>query len=239
MSLYTTGELAKICGISVRTVQFYDTKDLLKPSQLSEGGRRLYTEEDAARLRLICVLKSLGLTLSCIREILKSPNRDQTMLLLLEEQAKSIQRQAEEKQKQLQTIRLIQDSIRHSERVPMFDICDIELMMNSKKNLRKLHAWMLCIGIGMDLIQIFTLILWILTGNWIPFTIGMLISIVAGILMTWLYYQNTDYICPECHCTFKPKLRRFLFSAHTPKTRKCVCPQCGYHGFCVETYHNK
>ena len=76
MSLYTTGELAKICGISVRTVQFYDTKDLLKPSQLSEGGRRLYTEEDAARLRLICVLKSLGLTLSCIREILKSPNRE-------------------------------------------------------------------------------------------------------------------------------------------------------------------
>ncbi len=41
MLKYTTGELAKLCNVSVRTVQFYDTKNLLKPSEISEGGRRL------------------------------------------------------------------------------------------------------------------------------------------------------------------------------------------------------
>ena len=46
MSKYTTGELAKLCGVSVRTVQFYDTKGLLPPSELSEGGRRLYSDDD-------------------------------------------------------------------------------------------------------------------------------------------------------------------------------------------------
>ena len=46
MLKYTTGELAKLCNVSVRTVQFYDTKNLLKPSEISEGGRRLYTEAD-------------------------------------------------------------------------------------------------------------------------------------------------------------------------------------------------
>ena len=39
MSQYTTGELAKECGITVRTVQFYDQKGILVPSALTEGGR--------------------------------------------------------------------------------------------------------------------------------------------------------------------------------------------------------
>ena len=41
MSKYTTGELAKLCGVTVRTVQYYDTRGILIPSDLSEGGRRL------------------------------------------------------------------------------------------------------------------------------------------------------------------------------------------------------
>lgn len=44
MPQYTTGELAKLCGITVRAVQFYDGKDLLKPSELTDGGRRLYSD---------------------------------------------------------------------------------------------------------------------------------------------------------------------------------------------------
>ena len=46
MSKYTTGEIEKLCGVSVRTVQYYDTRSILVPSELSEGGRRLYTEDD-------------------------------------------------------------------------------------------------------------------------------------------------------------------------------------------------
>ena len=49
MLKYTTGELAKLCNVSVRTVQFYDTKNLLKPSEISKGGRRLYTEADVKK----------------------------------------------------------------------------------------------------------------------------------------------------------------------------------------------
>ena len=41
MSKYTTGEIAKLCGVTVRTVQYYDTRGILIPSELSEGGRRL------------------------------------------------------------------------------------------------------------------------------------------------------------------------------------------------------
>lgn len=45
MSQYTTGELAKQCNVTVRTVQFYDQRGILVPSSLTEGGRRLYSED--------------------------------------------------------------------------------------------------------------------------------------------------------------------------------------------------
>ena len=51
MARYTTGELAKLCDVTVRTVQYYDSKGLLKPSDLSDGGRRLYSDEDLTNLR--------------------------------------------------------------------------------------------------------------------------------------------------------------------------------------------
>lgn len=69
---YTTGELANVCGTTVRTVQYYDQKGLLAPSGYSEGGRRMYADEDAERLRFILMLKTLGLKLSQIRGILES-----------------------------------------------------------------------------------------------------------------------------------------------------------------------
>lgn len=40
MSMYTTGELTKACGVTVRTVQYYDKQNLLNPSELTEGGKR-------------------------------------------------------------------------------------------------------------------------------------------------------------------------------------------------------
>jgi len=38
MSNYTTGEMAKLCNVSVRTVQFYDHRGVLHPSSETEGG---------------------------------------------------------------------------------------------------------------------------------------------------------------------------------------------------------
>jgi DNA-binding transcriptional MerR regulator len=58
--MYTTGEIAKKCNVSVRTVQYYDEKGILIPSELTEGGRRLFSENDVRTLETICFLKELG-----------------------------------------------------------------------------------------------------------------------------------------------------------------------------------
>lgn len=51
---YTTGDLAKLAGVSVRTVQYYDKRGILSPSDLTEGGRRIYVDSDLEQLRMIC-----------------------------------------------------------------------------------------------------------------------------------------------------------------------------------------
>lgn len=234
MPQYTTGEMAKLSGVSVRTVQFYDAKDLLKPSELTEGGRRLYSDDDLNKLRLICMLKALGLTLGSIKGILDSDIPNKVLLLLLDEQAKQISDDIKDKQKQLDSIKIIKESISTTNRIPVNSISDVERMMDSKKKLKKAHVIMLVLGIIMDAIQIGTLIFWIVKGIWQPFAIGMVFVILLGILMTWMYCKNTDYICPECNTQFKPTLNEFLFSKHTPKTRKLKCPKCGRSGYCVE-----
>lgn len=70
MSKYTTGEMAKLCGVSVRTVQYYDTRGLLTPSELTEGGRRLYSEDDLKRMKIICFLRDAGISINSIGELL-------------------------------------------------------------------------------------------------------------------------------------------------------------------------
>lgn len=56
------GELANLCGVSVRTLQYYDKCGLLHAS-LTEGGRRVYSQEDLLALQQILFLKSLGFPL--------------------------------------------------------------------------------------------------------------------------------------------------------------------------------
>jgi MerR family transcriptional regulator, thiopeptide resistance regulator len=66
--LFTVGEIAKKCNISVRTLQFYDKNGLVSPGMHSEGGRRLYGMPEILRLQQVLFLKSFGFTLEEIRD---------------------------------------------------------------------------------------------------------------------------------------------------------------------------
>ncbi|WP_435875256.1 MerR family transcriptional regulator [Pseudarthrobacter enclensis] len=65
------GELADRSQMSLRTIRHYDEVGLLKPSGRTEGGFRLYTERDFARLLVIRRMKPLGFTLEAMAELLR------------------------------------------------------------------------------------------------------------------------------------------------------------------------
>lgn len=73
---YRVAEFAKLAGVTVRTLQYYDRIDLLKPSDVTESGHRLYTRHDLLRLQQIVTLKWMGFSLTHIGDMLDSESYD-------------------------------------------------------------------------------------------------------------------------------------------------------------------
>ncbi|MGC5345578.1 MerR family transcriptional regulator [Streptomyces sp. DT24] len=69
------GEVAARTELSLRTIRHYDEAGLVTPSARSQGGFRLYTEDDVARLMLIRRMKPLGFTLDEMRDLLAATDR--------------------------------------------------------------------------------------------------------------------------------------------------------------------
>ncbi|KWX71871.1 MerR family transcriptional regulator [Paenibacillus jilunlii] len=67
---WKVGELARLTGLTIRTLRYYDQIDLFAPSGYSDSGHRLYTEADIVRLQQILSLKELGLSLEEIKTVL-------------------------------------------------------------------------------------------------------------------------------------------------------------------------
>ncbi|MDP9353975.1 MAG: MerR family transcriptional regulator [Chloroflexota bacterium] len=64
------GQVAERTGLSLRTIRFYEENGLVIPTARSEGGFRLYSENDVARLEVIKRMKPLGFALEKMRELL-------------------------------------------------------------------------------------------------------------------------------------------------------------------------
>jgi MerR family copper efflux transcriptional regulator len=69
------GELGERTGLSLRTIRHYDEVGLVRPSGRTEGGFRLYTEHDEARLMLVRRMKPLGFSLEEMAELLDAIDR--------------------------------------------------------------------------------------------------------------------------------------------------------------------
>ncbi len=72
----TISQVAELTGVSTRTLQYYDEIGLLKPSELTESGYRLYDDEALQKLQQILFFKELGFKLKEIKEILQKPDFD-------------------------------------------------------------------------------------------------------------------------------------------------------------------
>ncbi|MCR9137782.1 MAG: MerR family transcriptional regulator [Alphaproteobacteria bacterium] len=70
---YSVGQLARISGVSVRTLHHYDHVGLLKPAHLAENGYRIYGHKEALRLQEILFYRDVGMSLSEIVAILDAP----------------------------------------------------------------------------------------------------------------------------------------------------------------------
>lgn len=239
MSKYTTGEIAKLCGVSVRTVQYYDSRNILIPSELSEGGRRLYSENDLKRMRIICFLREAGLPINSISELFNEEYPEKIISVLLDQQEQILREEIAEGQKKLSIIETIKRELKEIENFSVESIGDIAHIMKQNNNLAKMRWITVFTGIPVTALQWTSIVLWITHGLWWLFAIWVCVAIPWGIIVSIYYYKHVAYICPECHEIFRPRFKEMFWAYHTPKMRRLTCPKCGRKGLCVEVYAQK
>ena len=239
MSKYTTGELAKLCGVSVRTVQYYDERGVLVPSELSEGGRRLYSEDDLKRMRVICFLREVGISINSIAEIFSEEAPDKVISILLDRQECALHDEISALKDKLALIEGIKKELKNIDKFSVESIGDIAVILKMKNKLKRMRALMVITGIPVTALQWVSIILWITKGIWWSFALWAVVAAVWGTLVSVYYFKRVAYICPECHAVFKPSFKEAFFANHTPTLRKLTCTCCAHKGFCVEIYQKE
>ena len=92
-------QVSKRTGVSVRTLHHYDQIGLLKPTEVTESGYRMYDDTALDKLYMILVYRELGLSLGEIGSILDAPDYDRNRVL--EHQIKLMQERVEKLQKRI------------------------------------------------------------------------------------------------------------------------------------------
>lgn len=78
----TVKDVSEITGVSIRTLRYYDEIGLLKPTELTEAGYRLYDNKALEKLQEIMFFRELEIPLIDIKKIMDTPNYDKEQALL-------------------------------------------------------------------------------------------------------------------------------------------------------------
>ena len=205
MSKYTTGEIAKLCGVSVRTVQYYDSRGILVPSELSEGGRRLYSEDDRKRMHIICFLREVGFPINSIAALFAEEKPESIISLLLEQQEQLLREELNERQTKLNLLEKLRRELKEVENFSVESIGDIAYVMKNKNKLKKMRWIMVLTGLPVTILQWTAIVLWIMQGIWWLFVLWACIALPWGIWVSIYYFKHVAYLCPDCHEVFDPK----------------------------------
>ncbi|WP_449538553.1 MerR family transcriptional regulator [Ferdinandcohnia sp. Marseille-Q9671] len=114
---YTVQRLAKLAGVSTRTLRYYDEIGILKPARINSSGYRIYGQHEVNRLQQILFYRELGINLTDIKNIMTDPAFDESKAL------KEHREQLLDKRKQLDAlIANVEKTIAQSEgRITMSD----------------------------------------------------------------------------------------------------------------------
>lgn len=132
-SLYTSGEVAKIAGVTVRTIRYYDTKGILIPSKYSSSGHRLYSNEDIKKLKRVLALKYLGLTLEEIKRVESQSFEKNNMVDSLSLQKNIIKNKINHMKTVLSAIEIAENSFNSEENIDLNQAIDVIKILEEEK----------------------------------------------------------------------------------------------------------
>lgn len=107
--LYSTGEFAKIAGVTLRTIRYYDKIGLLKPTMILDNGYRKYCNNDLITFQKILSLKELGFSLEEIHSLIQDDDKDSFK--------KSIKLQTDLINQKIQKLTTLKESLKATEKI--------------------------------------------------------------------------------------------------------------------------
>lgn len=110
-ALYTTGDLARMTGNTLRTVRYYEELGLLSPVPRRQGAHRLFTPGDLERLRTITDLRAIGLSLEQVAEIISVQMHEPQGGQRLEKALNLMDSQLEMVRERLQTLQRVEKQL--------------------------------------------------------------------------------------------------------------------------------
>ncbi|UXR78214.1 MULTISPECIES: MerR family transcriptional regulator [unclassified Staphylococcus] len=236
MANYSIGELARMFDISTRTLHYYDEKGVLSPASVNKNDYRVYTDTEVEKLKLIQIMKALGMQLKEIKTLFASEGTLDTVRLILDQKNKMLEENIQKQKMQQKQIRAMQNMIHETSQSPVNHLQEMDQMLMKNKNLKPLRMKMIAFG------SVGTLCLWsgiwtgIKTNHLLYPALGIGVSIGIAGYLTHTYYHQVQYMCPTCQHVFSPSMKNFIFASHTPSTRYLTCPSCQSKGYCVEVY---
>lgn len=236
---FTTGEVAKLCNTSVRTVQFYDREGIVSPSETSEGGRRIYTESDVDRFRLACLYRNLGFSLGEVKGMAAAGSERETLLGLLSAQQKKMEDKIADITGIKDKLIALQEEIRHNGMANISSDEELNGLLIKKGRHRKtdIITWVLLISF--IAVTITGLLLTVQIGGAYPF---IMIGVIIALLAALIYYHSSvnAYVCPSCGEKFVIGFFKDVFSPNgVTKGKLLKCPHCQKRAWIRDTYKDE
>jgi MerR family copper efflux transcriptional regulator len=120
--LLQVGELARLCGKTVRAIHHYEELGLIKPDARSKGRFRLYDASAVTRIRWIGKLHDLGMSLSEIQSVASAWGTAPSSALAMAEVRKMYREKLAATRAQIEHLRALESELAHS--IDYLDTCD-------------------------------------------------------------------------------------------------------------------
>ncbi|SYX83149.1 MerR family transcriptional regulator [Paenibacillus alvei] len=138
--LWKVGDLAKLTGLTLRTLRFYDQIGLFSPSAHSDSGHRLYNQADLSRLQQILSLKELGLSLEEIKSVVTGGHFSPLQIVSL--QITRLKETIQMQQKLLAGLESVSELMLLKQPVTVEDFTKLLEMMKKSQEKVILERWM-------------------------------------------------------------------------------------------------
>ena len=74
---------------------------------------------------------------------------------------------------------------------------------------------------------------------WWTLIISGIFFILSIVIMCFIYFKNTEFVCPHCKTQFKPKTLNAVTAIHLVHLRYLTCPNCNKKGWCKDKFIEK